>query len=239
MKMRYLFLLLFGLLVYSNLGAQAPQLINYQGLALDNSGNPLPNQAISLQLSILDGSATGAALYTETHSTTTDNLGIFNVQIGGGTASLSSLDAIDWGAASRFLQVEMDANGGSNYQLIGSSQLVSTPYALYAERVNPDNLPSSNDFEFAFYLLRDTIQLTAVNGNPTQSIQMKAFWLGGTDWEDIKVSYAGLPSHIHSPSNNLSIRLDDLYNINVKRFSFYADCNSIPGEYPITVTQRV
>jgi hypothetical protein len=111
---------------------QAPNLINYQGVARDNSGNELVNQSISLQLSILEDNSNGTVVYSETHFTTTNDFGLFNTHIGNGTLTSGAFSNIDWGGHSHFLKVEMDASGGSNYTLLGTSQLVSVPYALYA-----------------------------------------------------------------------------------------------------------
>lgn len=113
--------------------AQTPQAFNYQGVARDLSGNPIPNQTIGLQIVILQGSASGTEVYKEIHNVITTDFGLFNLQIGKGTVLNGDFEDIDWGNYSHFLQVELDENGGSNYQLIGVSELLSVPYALYAE----------------------------------------------------------------------------------------------------------
>ncbi len=112
--------------------AQVPQKFSYQGIARDLSGNPLPNQSIGLQISILESSANGTEVYQETHVVTTSNLGLFNVQIGGGTVVSGEFEDINWEDEDHFIRIEMDENGGSNYQLLGTSQLLSVPYALHA-----------------------------------------------------------------------------------------------------------
>ena len=78
MKHLYLFVISI-LLLNATLCAQSPQAINYQGVARDNSGNVLINQNVSLRLSILSGSAVGAAVYVETHIQTTDGFGLFTL----------------------------------------------------------------------------------------------------------------------------------------------------------------
>lgn len=112
--------------------AQSPKAFNYQGVARDLSGMPLPDQQISLRLSILSGSTNGTIEFTEVQHVNTNNLGIFAVQIGTGTLEYGSMENIQWGTGDHFLQVELDENGGSNYQIAGISQLLSVPYALYA-----------------------------------------------------------------------------------------------------------
>lgn len=126
--------------------AQAPQGFTYQGVATDNNGFELQNQTISIQASILSSSATGTTVWQETHTTTTDTFGLFNVTIGEGTStnngSSATFQEIDWGAASHFMKVEIDVNGGSNYVHVGTSQMMSVPYALYAENVHNLNMDS-------------------------------------------------------------------------------------------------
>lgn len=112
--------------------AQSPQLMNYQGVARDNAGNPKINQSISLRISILSGSPTGTAEYVETQTTSTNQFGLFSVQVGGGTAVQGTLAGVNWGGGSKYMKVEADFAGGSNYTSMGTSQLVSVPYALYA-----------------------------------------------------------------------------------------------------------
>jgi hypothetical protein len=120
----------------STLKAQAPQSLNYQGVARDNAGAILSSQAISLQISILSGSPTGTVEYSETHTTTTNQFGLFRLQIGTGSLVSGNFPTIDWGANTHYAKVEMDETGGTNYQFMGTSQLLSVPYALYAENVN-------------------------------------------------------------------------------------------------------
>jgi hypothetical protein len=116
--------------------AQAPQGLNYQGVARNNVGVELPNQNIGIQLSILDGAATGTVLYTETHALLTDANGLFTLVIGFGTPTTGTFSAVNWAVGgSKWLKVSMDAAGGSNYQLMGTSQLLSVPYALFAGNV--------------------------------------------------------------------------------------------------------
>jgi len=117
--------------------------INYQGAATDSQGNKLENQPISLKTSILQGGIEGSASYSETHNTTTDQFGLFNVVIGLGEVLTGSFDSIQWGADVHYLKVELDANGGTDYSLISTTQMMSVPYAKYAESVSlPFNLDS-------------------------------------------------------------------------------------------------
>ena len=116
--------------------AQVPQGISYQAIALNSSGNPVVSSNVGVRLSVLDNSATGTVLYTETQTKTTNTQGLFNLVIGQGTPSTGTFSAINWGTNSKFLKVEMDVTSGTNYALVGTTQLLSVPYALHAESVS-------------------------------------------------------------------------------------------------------
>lgn len=113
--------------------AQAPQAVNYQGVARNATGNPLTSQAIGLRMTIHSGSPTGPAVYSESFLTATNAYGLYNVQLGRGTPISGTFSSISWGSASFYLQVELDPAGGSNYVAAGTSELISVPYALYAQ----------------------------------------------------------------------------------------------------------
>ncbi len=124
--------------------AQSPNLLNYQGVARNAVGNVIPSQPIGLRLSILSGGPTGTPVYTETRNVTTNAFGLFNVQVGspGAITSTGTIAGINWtafgaGSGTKFLQVEIDPIGGTNYFNVGSTQLVSVPYALYAAGAAP------------------------------------------------------------------------------------------------------
>lgn len=112
--------------------AQAPSKFNYQGAARDASGTALVNQNISLRISVIDSTATGNVVYTETHSATTNANGLFSLAIGDGTPTLGTMGAINWSANDKFIKVEMDENGGANYTDLGTTELLSVPFAMYA-----------------------------------------------------------------------------------------------------------
>lgn len=124
--------LLLILALGSAIRAQAPARIHYQAVARNVAGEVIGNQAVSLRLSILDGSVNGPVIYQETHSTQTSGLGLFNLEIGGGSVQSGSFPSINWAQGPKFIRVEMDPSGGGNYLNMGTSPLLSVPYALYA-----------------------------------------------------------------------------------------------------------
>lgn len=113
--------------------AQAPQAFKYQTVVRDNAGNVMANHNVSFRMSILQGSITGPSVYTETHLLATNGQGLVNLEIGNGIELSGDFSTIDWGADSYLLQVEMDENGLTNYQLMGVAQMLSVPFALYSE----------------------------------------------------------------------------------------------------------
>lgn len=127
------------LLIAAGSYAQAPGLMNYQGVARNAVGNVLANQKITLRLSIRDNSSAGPIVYSETRSVTTNTVGLFNVQMGsaGATNVTGTLPTVNWGTGNKFIQVEIDPNGGSSFTNIGTSQLASVPFALSAGTSSP------------------------------------------------------------------------------------------------------
>ncbi len=111
--------------------AQTPQGINYQAVARNSSGAVLPDAAMLVRFTIHQGSATGTAEYQEHQSVTTNTFGLFTAVIGTGSADIGSFNTINWANGNKFLQVEIDVTG-SGYIDMGTSQLMSVPYALYA-----------------------------------------------------------------------------------------------------------
>ena len=130
--------------------SQVPEGINYQAIARDFEGKPLTDAAISIQFTILNGGSSGTAEYVETHLATTNQLGLFTLVIGDGLPVQGNFNSIDWAAGNKWLEVAMDASGGNDYQLLGTSQLLAVPYALYAAKSAPDqtiNLIGTNPIQ--------------------------------------------------------------------------------------------
>ncbi|MBO6185360.1 MAG: hypothetical protein J6O88_11845 [Chryseobacterium sp.] len=125
-----------GLFLATLLSAQVPQAFSYQTIAFNASGAPIANGNVALKISILENSATGTVLYTETHNKTTNSKGLVNLNIGQGTATTGTFGGINWGTNTKFVKVEMDPAGGSNYTNVGVNQLMSVPYALVADKIN-------------------------------------------------------------------------------------------------------
>jgi len=124
-----------GLFLATLLSAQVPQAFSYQTIAFNASGAPIANGNVSLKISILENSATGTVLYTETHNKITNAKGLVNLNIGQGTAITGNFGGINWGTNTKFVKVEMDPAGGSNYTNVGVNQLMTVPYAQVSKTV--------------------------------------------------------------------------------------------------------
>ena len=127
-------LLIFLVLCVCGLMAQAPEKFTYQAV-VRNAGNSLvTNAQVGVRVSVLQGSAQGTPVFVETHSASTNANGLVTLEIGGGNAQTGSFSAINWADGVFFLKTEIDPNGGNNYSVATTQQLLSVPYALYAKQ---------------------------------------------------------------------------------------------------------
>jgi hypothetical protein len=110
-----------------------PQGINYQAIARNAAGSVFVNSTIGVKISILSESSSGSVLYAESHQATTNQFGLFSFKIGGGTIISGDFAAIPWNNSNQWVKVEVDPSGGNNYIPIGTTELLSVPYALYAQ----------------------------------------------------------------------------------------------------------
>jgi hypothetical protein len=130
--MKKLILQLMVCLLVSTLAqAQAPNTINYQAVVRNSAGEVIKNQNVRFRLSVTEG-LNGATVYSETYQVTTNMLGLVNISIGSGVATTGSMSAINWGGIAKYLKIEVDITGGTNFILMGSQQLVSVPYSLHS-----------------------------------------------------------------------------------------------------------
>jgi len=171
--------------------AQAPESINYQAIARDLNGNVLDERTGTVTFKILSGSSSGTEVYEESHMVTTNSFGLFNVKIGEGVGIPGTLpfSAIDWGSNPHFLNVTIDFFGPED---LGTTELVSVPYALYAKSsgnrivggkgiqvfnndsiVNTGDTSNTNELITKMELLNDTL-LKISEGSQADSISLSA-----------------------------------------------------------------
>ena len=125
------------LLINLSVWAQTPPAaFSYSAVARNSQGNPIANSNIGIQITITKTSPAGTPVYLENHLVSTDQFGLFNLAIGAGSVQGGNFGNIDWGVDNYYVTVGMDISGGNNFLTMGSTQLLSVPYALYAKQVS-------------------------------------------------------------------------------------------------------
>ncbi|MGK0364745.1 MAG: hypothetical protein ACI85O_001803 [Saprospiraceae bacterium] len=141
--MKNLYIILMLPLCSVGLYAQSPEKMSYQAILRDAADVLIVNQGIGIQVSVLQSSASGTAVYVETHSATTNANGLVSLEIGIGTPTTGTFSGIDWSAGPYFLKRETDptASGGTNYTITGTTELLSVPFAMHAKTAD-NGIPS-------------------------------------------------------------------------------------------------
>ena len=141
MKNLYPFLIL--LFLSLNIYAQSPEKMSYQAIVRDANNTLVANKTIGMQISILQSNITGTVVYAETHTVDTNLNGLVSLEIGRGSTS-DNFSTIDWSAGPYFIKTETDPTGGSSYTITGTSQLMSVPFALYANTSGSSQINATN-----------------------------------------------------------------------------------------------
>ncbi|MCD9576526.1 hypothetical protein [Flavobacterium soyae] len=126
-------ILLLLVTVTFKLYAQSPEKMSYQAIIRSQNNDLVANSQISLRVIVHQGSATGTTVYQETHSATTNNNGLVSLEIGTGNITTGTFSAIAWEKGPYFIETQVDVTGGANYNIMGTTQLLSVPYALHAK----------------------------------------------------------------------------------------------------------
>uniref|UniRef100_UPI004048E1FA hypothetical protein n=3 Tax=Flavobacterium sp. TaxID=239 RepID=UPI004048E1FA len=121
------------LLMTASVFAQAPEKMSYQAVVRDGSNALVTSTAVGMQISILQYSASGTAVYVETQTPTSNINGLVSLEIGSGTVVSGDFTNINWSNGPYFIKTETDPTGGTSYSITGTSQLLSVPYALHAK----------------------------------------------------------------------------------------------------------
>ncbi len=161
---------LLAIMLLAAIGAIAqspsPGIFNYQGVARNSVGNVLINKAITLRLTIHDGAPAGPTVYQESRGVTTNPFGLFNAQVGsaGATSVTGTIAGVNWGVGAKYIQVEIDPNGGTSFINIGTAQIASVPYSLYSSLANDLVLPFLKTQANAGTLFRINNSGTGISG---------------------------------------------------------------------------
>lgn len=133
--MKKLITIVAALLIHSVLVAVTPPVsdkISYQAVVRNSSNALVINHLVGMKVSILYGSASGSVVYSETHTPTTNANGLINISIGSGNVVSGNYQFIEWGTGTHFIKTEIDPTGGTAYTITATSELLSVPYALFA-----------------------------------------------------------------------------------------------------------
>ena len=175
MKKFYLSAIVFCLL--QTAFAQVPNQFNYQAVARTTQGQSIPNALINTKFTILDGSASGTNVYSEVRLLRTNQLGLFTAAIGGNGATTvtGNFSTIDWSTGKKFIKVDVDPLGGTNFLSIGNTEMLSVPYALYAVngKIGPTGPPNILTVGTVITGATGTPATASISGNsPTQTLNL-------------------------------------------------------------------
>lgn len=223
---------LFSLLILCSLSilGQTPELINYQAVIKGQDGETLINQAISLKASIIQNNASGNSIYSEVHQVETNQYGLVNLKIGEGEVTLGEFATIMWGADSYFLKIEVDITGGTSYTEIGTMQMVSVPYALYAKDVaNKDDADAdpANEIQ-TLSILNDQLSISEGNTitipsedvtNELQTLQINGENLEISDGNSVVLPDASDTNELQTLSlSNDQLELSNSNNVSLSNY---------------------
>ena len=188
------------LLLTATLMAQSG--FNWQGVLRDANNDVLGNQSVSVQLTIMKD---GSAVMQETHSTTTSDLGLMNLQVCTGNNVSGDCASIDWSNGNFMLNVAVDSDGGSNYEDYGSSPIMMVPRASYAMRANEavsaQTAQTANMANTAMDVVNDKVD--DADADPTNEIQELMF-----DNQTRALSITGVAGTIRIPSTGQDADFD-------------------------------
>ncbi|MBZ0242810.1 MAG: fibrobacter succinogenes major paralogous domain-containing protein, partial [Bacteroidales bacterium] len=155
--------------------AQSPQKMSYQAVIRNSDDALITEQLVGLKIRIRKGSESGDVVYTETQTPTTNVNGLVSVEIGGDTG----FGNIDWSAGPYFIETEIDPAGGTTYSITGTSQLLSVPYALYTDEVDPNVPQGTQAGEMQYWNGSEWVIVAVGNeGDIMTFVNNKPTWVG-------------------------------------------------------------
>ena len=204
--------------------SQAPQKINFQSILRNTNGEVVANKAVSLRISILSGSITGNTVYSKTHGKTTDASGLISLQIGNGTVLSGVFSAILWGNAAYFIKLEADFNGGSNYVLLGTQELMSVPYALYASKTDTSVLNLANRFNSKVNISDTASMLTNYRNELNNKLNtsdtffmLSNYWTGLNNKVNISDTSTMLNPYLRKVDAIVNLETDPVFNTSIAK----------------------
>lgn len=197
--MRRIFTLSAAILLMATLWAQSPQKMSYQAVIRD-AGGTLVSTRVGMRISILQGSATGTAVFVETQTPLPNANGIISIEIGGGTPVTGTIAAINWSAGPYFIKTETDPAGGTTYSITGTTELLSVPYALYAKS-------TGDHYIGELYGGGIVVSVWKIAGVEHGLVASLADISAGAAWSDVTAMAAGAISAMDGQANTAAILL--------------------------------
>jgi hypothetical protein len=130
-KILLLTILSFSILI--SFAQHVPQGMKYQAVARNITGDVIANQPISLKINLVTGQGSSSTIYySEIHSVTTNQLGLFTLTIGEGEVEKGNFSSIPWSTEDIWMQVAIKDHGKADFVTISNSKLLAVPYAFHA-----------------------------------------------------------------------------------------------------------
>ena len=180
--MRRIITMCIVLIMTTSVFAQSPEKFSYQAVVRDSNDDLVTNQSVGIQIEILSGSTTGNVEYEETHKLTTNANGLASLEIGAGNVVSGIFGNLDWGSDDFFIRSSIDPQGGTNYTITHTNQLLSVPYAEHAASLNttkdvkidaevhtPERTGEANMLPIAYGMVLNDGSVGANSGNFTVS----------------------------------------------------------------------
>ncbi|MBV6443114.1 MAG: tail fiber domain-containing protein [Haliscomenobacteraceae bacterium CHB4] len=186
MKSRIFFLFLILCAAFPLAAQFTPQGFNYQSIVRDVNGNPLTNQTVVLLFSIRSGAPNGPVAYSEKQTISTNEFGLVNLVIGqGGTPLQGDFTSINWGGGAKYLTVALETSPNV-FDELGSSQLMSVPYALYAQNAANGGGGGGDDWGMQTAAVGNALTGNGTAANPLNIAQQGAATGQVLKWDGTK-----------------------------------------------------
>ncbi|MDY8134563.1 hypothetical protein [Aquimarina sp. 2201CG5-10] len=206
-----------------SLYAQAPEKFSYQAIIRNASNELVINSNVSIQLSIMEGSVTGTTVYSETHSSTTNFAGGVSVLVGSGSVISGSLNTIDWGSNTYYIKTETDPTGGTNYDIVGTAQLLSTSLGINTNRTDlalsvdynnltntPDIITTQQADKLNFLSITSAADLNQITTNVASNTAKVSFpGFGTTAGTAFDIIWSKIGDHVYYDTAKVGIGFTD------------------------------